>query len=120
MPGNAETFFASILSGLGKAGSHGISPENWGIHTHNLKVIGSNPIPATNKKTRCAKALAGFFMRRCALFAAQSRSQKLAAKSIAYHRVLRSVRFSMSHGWHITVVDPFWSRRTKRALRYAE
>ncbi|MHC2722467.1 hypothetical protein [Bradyrhizobium diazoefficiens] len=39
--------FTSILSGLGKARGLGISPENCEIHTHNLKVIGSNPIPAT-------------------------------------------------------------------------
>jgi hypothetical protein len=29
---------------------------------HNLKVIGSNPIPATNLKARSVKALAGFFV----------------------------------------------------------
>jgi hypothetical protein len=29
---------------------------------HNLKVIGSNPIPATKKKASCASALAGFFI----------------------------------------------------------
>jgi hypothetical protein len=40
------------LSGLGKAGSLGITPENCEIHTHNLKVIGSNPIPATNPVLR--------------------------------------------------------------------
>ena len=31
---------------------------------HNLKVIGSNPIPATKSKARNAKALAGFCMRK--------------------------------------------------------
>ena len=30
---------------------------------HNLKVVGSNPTPATNRKTRNVNALAGFFMR---------------------------------------------------------
>jgi hypothetical protein len=35
---------------------------------HNLKVVGSNPTPATKLKTRHVKALAGFFMRETALF----------------------------------------------------
>ncbi len=30
---------------------------------HNLKVVGSNPTPATNTKARNANALAGFFAR---------------------------------------------------------
>jgi hypothetical protein len=30
---------------------------------HNLKVIGSNPIPATKIKASSANALAGFFVR---------------------------------------------------------
>jgi hypothetical protein len=30
---------------------------------HNLKVTGSNPVPATNPKARDANALAGFFAR---------------------------------------------------------
>jgi hypothetical protein len=30
---------------------------------HNLKVVGSNPTPATNLKARCVNSLAGFFMR---------------------------------------------------------
>jgi hypothetical protein len=32
------------------------------LQPHNLKVIGSNPIPATKKKARNANALAGFLL----------------------------------------------------------
>ena len=30
---------------------------------HNLKVVGSNPTPATKPKARCVNSLAGFFVR---------------------------------------------------------
>ena len=33
------------------------------LQAHNLKVIGSNPIPATNPKARDANAVASFFAR---------------------------------------------------------
>jgi hypothetical protein len=36
---------------------------------HNLKVVGSNPTPATNTKARNANALAGFFARQFAQLA---------------------------------------------------
>jgi hypothetical protein len=36
---------------------------------HNLKVIGSNPIPATKLKASDGNALAGFFMRQAAKYA---------------------------------------------------
>ena len=35
---------------------------------HNLKVVGSNPTPATKIKARCANALAGIFMCKFAKF----------------------------------------------------
>jgi hypothetical protein len=35
---------------------------------HNLKVVGSNPTPATKSKARHVNALAVFFMRKFALF----------------------------------------------------
>ncbi|WP_144441621.1 hypothetical protein [Bradyrhizobium sp. CCGE-LA001] len=59
--------FTSILSGLGKARGLGITPENCEIHTHNLKVIGSNPIPATKfgltgSDTKMARLMRAIFV----------------------------------------------------------
>jgi hypothetical protein len=61
---------------------------------HNLKVVGSNPTPATKLKARNAKGLAGFFMRKFGQFAPRYVVPRSAIKInalpshvIAYRRV---------------------------------
>jgi hypothetical protein len=43
------------------SGYNAITSDLTGDLTHNLKVVGSNPTPATKLKARDANALAGFF-----------------------------------------------------------
>ena len=54
------------LSGNGYIGAGWSSPV--ARQAHNLKVVGSNPTPATKLKARHVKALAGFFARKIARF----------------------------------------------------
>jgi hypothetical protein len=59
---------------------------------HNLKVVGSNPTPATKLKARSANTLAGFFAREFAPIC-RSRGHSMKCQQnqgflIPYHRVL--------------------------------
>jgi hypothetical protein len=53
---------------------------------YNLKVVGSNPTPATNPNARDANTLAGFFVRQIAQIAPKSVDPRSAIKINAFLR----------------------------------
>src|SRR5579859_729830 len=66
----AACYISVAIGGRRKSASDRSHGAGWSSpvarQAHNLKVIGSNPIPATNSKARDANALAGFFARKIA------------------------------------------------------
>ena len=83
---------AARPSGAGHIGAGWSSPV--ARQAHNLKVVGSNPTPATNIKAHNANALAGFFTRRFAELALLSvippnaiKINALSRRAIVYRRV---------------------------------
>ena len=62
----------------------GITGDIIGQLTHNLKVVGSNPTPATKLKARDVSALGGFFVRQFAQIAPQSANPRSAIRIKAF------------------------------------
>ena len=73
---------------------------------HNLKVVGSNPTPATKIKARNANALAGFFSAQIWPICSRNGSiREVLLKSRLCYPMSSRTGVSMSHAWHMISDD---------------